>query len=160
VRGRRPKPAAQRRREGNPGKRPIHDGLIADGEPEKPEFSNPYAEEEWERVVPLLVSQGIAGRAHTASLMAMCIHWGIAEDARLTYESEGLVEEGSMGQMVEHPLISTYMKAIAAYLRIAVEFGLTASAATRIQQSAGEAAAPFAEIGLSPRLKAVKGGKA
>ena len=104
--GRKPKPAAQKRREGNPGHRPIRDGLdMTAGIPEKPDFLDEYAENEWDRVVPELVRQGIVGWAHTASLTAMCVQWGIAERCREIYEEEGLVEEGSMGQMVAHPLI-------------------------------------------------------
>jgi P27 family predicted phage terminase small subunit len=157
--GRKPKPAAQRRREGNPGKRAIREGFVAEGEPQKPALLSPSAEAEWDRVVPLLVSAGVAKEVHAGPLTAMCVNWGIAEDARAQYEAEGLVEEGSMGQMVEHPLIATYQKAIAAYMRIATEFGMTASAAMRIEGVRIEAE-PFAAIGSSPRLRAVRGGKA
>ena len=153
--GRKPKPAAQRRREGNPGKRPIIEGIQGTGEPEKPKFLSPDASEEWDRVVPQLVQLGVVTSLHTASLTAMCVFWGIAEAARSVYEVDGLVEEGSTGQMVEHPLVGVYSGAIASYMRIAVEFGLTASAAMRIETAKG-ALPPFHEIGTSPRLKAVK----
>lgn len=156
--GRKPKPAAQRRREGNPGKRPIKEPAFEpEGEPEPPTFLSASAREEWERVVPELVASGIAKRAHTAGLTAMCVHWGLAEDARQVIEEEGLVEAGSTGQMVQHPLIGTYVQAIGGYLKIATEFGLTPSAATRIGE--GDAKGwrdPFADIGPSPRLRAVK----
>jgi P27 family predicted phage terminase small subunit len=157
--GRKPKPAAQRRREGNPGKRAIREGLVTEGVPVRPSTLSPAAAEEWDRVVPLLVQAGVANGLHTGPLIAMCVHWGIAEDARAQYEREGLVEEGSMGQMVEHPLIATYTKAVAAYMRIATEFGLTASAAMRIEGVHVELE-PFAAIGASPRLRALRGGRA
>lgn len=154
-RGPKPKPAAQRRREGNPSGRPIVEGFRGWGEPIKPAFLTGDAEEEWDRCIPQLVASGIATEPHTGALTAMCVFWGVAESARRVYEEAGLVEEGSMGQMVEHPLLRAYHNAIQAYLRIAVEFGMTASAAMRIEQAKGEPV-PFFEIGASPRLRAVK----
>jgi P27 family predicted phage terminase small subunit len=123
--------------------------------PARPAFLSGAAAEEWERVVPQLVAAGVATEPHTASLTAMCVFWGVAEQARQVYEQAGLVEEGSMGQMVEHPMLRAYHASVAAYMRIAVEFGLTASAAMRIEQAKGEPE-PFAEIGPSPRLRRVK----
>ena len=60
-----------------------------------------------------------------------------------------------MGQMVEHPMASHLPQSVTAYLRIATEFGLTASAAMRVAVAYGEPE-PFAEIGESPRLRRVK----
>jgi P27 family predicted phage terminase small subunit len=162
MRGRKPKPAAQKRREGNAGKRPIVEGMVASGLPLKPEFLSRHAEEEWDRVVPELTRLGVAKSLHTGPLIAMCVQWGIAEDARETFESEGLVEQGSMGQMVEHPMVATYTKAVTAYMRIATEFGMTASAAMRVAgaREPGGPQQPFADIGTSPRLKALRGGRA
>lgn len=157
--GPKPKPAAVRAKQAGVGRdrghRPLPGGLRGEGEPEKPRFMSELAEAEWDRVVPDLVREGIAVRAHSGPLTAMCVAWGVAETARQVYEEQGLVEEGSMGQMVEHPMLRTYQNAISQYMRIATEFGLTASAAMRIETAQG-IPEPFHDIGLSPRLRAVK----
>lgn len=163
TRGRKPKPAAQRRAEGNPGKRPIHDAWQGEGVPEPPAFLGPIAREEWDRVVPELVRAGLASRVSSGSLTALCTAWGIAEHARLLLDEEGLVEEGSTGQLVESPLVGTYLKAITTYMRIATEFGMTASAAMRVEMARGADGAvanPLSAIGEAPRLRAIKGGQA
>lgn len=155
-RGPKPKPAAQRRREGNPGKRRIKDPPDPTGLPERPAVLTGPAAEEWDRAIPLLVELKVAGKLNTGPLIALCVNWGIAEQAREVFETDGLVEEGSMGQMTEHPLLSTYRNAIATYIRIATEFGMTASAVMRVEAAKRGEVDPLASIGPSPRLRAVK----
>jgi P27 family predicted phage terminase small subunit len=157
--GRKPKPAAQRRREGNPGRRPIKESFEATGAPEKPVGLGPEAEQEWDRIVPALVQAGIVGRVDAGTLTALCVQWGVAERARKVVAEEGLVEVGSTGQMVEHAMLKTMNAAYDRYVRIATEFGLTPSARARAEQAkAGQPLDVFEDV-LGPPLRLVGGGK-
>ena len=76
ARGPRPKPTAVKKREGNPGKRPLNEKEPEFKAPEvcpaAPAFLNEIARAEWDRVAPELFAQGLLKNPDIAALTAYC----------------------------------------------------------------------------------------
>ena len=139
--GRPPKPIAQRRREGNAGKRALPQEIAlrdAADAPDLPAGLEPPADlagaglELWKEIVPTLAEAGIIHPVDRPNIQMLCVHWNEAELARAVLRTEGRYALGSMGQIVEHPALGVMRAAHAAYLKIAQEYGLTAAARARI----------------------------
>lgn len=134
MKGRKPKPIAQRRREGNAGKRrlpaeieiPVSAGL------EVPEGLPPEAERLWREIVPPLEQAGILHPVDRAALQAMCVQWSVAEMARLVLKAEGHWALGSTGQLVPHPAVAVMGQAHDKFRSFAEQFGASAAARARI----------------------------
>jgi P27 family predicted phage terminase small subunit len=157
--GPKPKPAAVRRREGNPGKRPIKESFDPGGVPEKPRHLSKIASDHWDEVVEgKLIPAKQVSALDAPALKLMCVQWGISESL-LRVLNEGLVERGSTGQLVESPLLAAQHRASQLWLKLAIEFGLTSSARARYA-AADKPVDLFQELGLTrPKLKAIKGGR-
>ncbi len=148
MRGPKPKPTETKRRNGNPGKRPLNDrepkpsveGLKC------PAWLSPKAKKEWKRIVPELIRLGLATMADQAPLAAYCQAVAELEDATETLDREGrLVDEPVMGydkaerKMVlvatkkrEHPAVKLQRDAFGRIKQFMCEFGLTPSSRTRL----------------------------
>jgi P27 family predicted phage terminase small subunit len=158
VKGRKPKPVAQKRAEGNPGKRKLHEPLVVKpGAPEKPDDLPPAGSQLWDELVPALTAAGVLEQVDRAAFIALCVQWGRAEQARAVIREQGAFALGSMGQLVAHPAVGLERDAHAMLLRFAEQYGLTAAARARIGVvGAGAAAAGEAKlaqvIDLTPRV--------
>lgn len=136
-RGRPPKPIEQRAREGNPGNRRLPEPLHLSARlPERPAGLPPAAIALWDELMPDLSEVGVVAFPDSAALVAMCVQWARAEEARRVIAEEGHFALGSTGQLVEHPALAIERAAHALYLRFAEQFGLTASARARIAATA------------------------
>lgn len=135
MRGRKPKPVEQKRREGNPGKRRLPEPVRLPGGLLKPELP-PAASELWDQVVPILGQVGVLASVDRAALTAMCLQWERAVAARRVLEQEGYFALGSTGQLVEHPAVGIERAAHDRLLRFAAEFGITPVARARIAAAA------------------------
>lgn len=163
ARGRPPKPIEQRKREGNARQHKLPKPLKLTGAPEPPPDLAPAGVELWNELVTALDRWGALDKVDRAALTAVCTQWARAEAARQVIRKEGLFSRGSTGQIVEHPAVGIERAAHAMLLRFLGEYGGTAVARTRIAAAAStgaKPAVPFAAIGQSPRLRAVRGGKA
>lgn len=149
MRGRKTQPRELKERRGNPGKRPLPEPVpigqaldtvvTEEGEIVGPLDLMPVPLDlpddgrlMWEAVVPELAAVGMINHVDGFSLKAMCIQWSHAEMAQRALLVTGLVAEGSMGQIVEHPLVATVRSAHSLFLRFCEQYGLTASARARI----------------------------
>lgn len=133
VRGRKPKPVEQRRRDGNPGKRPLPEPVIVKGrvglvKPELPE----HASELWDEIVPALEGVGIVDAIDRAMLETLCHQYQRVCEARAVIAKEGLMARGFNGQPVEHPAVRTERAAATELLRYAEHYALTPIARTRL----------------------------
>lgn len=73
TRGPKGKPAAQKRLEGNPGKKKIPEGYVAaEGEPERPDHLDGYAADVWDRVMRSMPA-GVYAASDTEVLAAYCL---------------------------------------------------------------------------------------
>lgn len=113
--------------------------------------------EEWTRVLPELIDNGMLTRANLSTFGAYCqayANWRHAEDdvfenGRMftvpVFNKKTGAHEGD--RQVVNPNISQAQHAMLAMLRIAVEFGLTPAAATRVSAEPGdEKANTFADM--------------
>lgn len=138
MKGRPPKPIEQREREGNLGKRPLPAPVKIDGELVKPELPG-FASQLWDDVVPTLQAAGVVAGVDAPTLESMCLAWERLQQARVILDAQGVTALGSMGQLVEHPMIGTERAARAEFLRHAEQFGMTAAARARIAMTANVA---------------------
>lgn len=146
VPGRKPKPHLQVVREGNPGKRPVSEGVqLPPDELIEPEWAellpgSSAAQKRargtagglWARLAPTLArSVGLVG-AQQETLVDYCITWARIEQCERALSREGLVVDGVMGGVVRNPH-STVLNQYRAHLRSLIgELGLSPSAATRL----------------------------
>ncbi len=78
MRGRKPKPSAIRRRDGNPGKRGYNQAepVPPEGVPTCPEHLSPVAQEEWHRLAQTLHDMGVFTTVDRAALAAYAQCYG------------------------------------------------------------------------------------
>jgi P27 family predicted phage terminase small subunit len=143
MRGRKPKPEAQRRLEGNPGHRrlPPADPLPA---PEPQAFEavpeeladDPRAAAEWRRVVPLLTKVRLVTDADRASLIAVCLEWSRYLEASRKVAQLGMVVKTPSGYPMPNPYLAIQTKALSGCTKLWPELGLTPSSRTRVAPAA------------------------
>ncbi len=134
MRGRKPKPAEVRRREGNPGKRPIPAPVLVAGRlvPEPPDHFPEAARQAWDVIVPTLAKIGLLDGIDSLALEGLCVLVARAREARTILERDGLVAESARGALVAHPAIRIERDAWTAFLRFAEQYALTPVARTRL----------------------------
>jgi P27 family predicted phage terminase small subunit len=158
MRGRKPKPTAQRRLTGNPGHRPLNmdeplaPALDVGFDTPPPELADvPRAQEEWRRLAPLLrQARHVTGTDRTA-LIAVCLEWAEYLDAMEKVRALGRVVRTPTGYPMTNPYRTIATKALAACNKLWPELGLTPSSRSRITTS-GIASPddPFAEFDEPP----------
>lgn len=133
MRGRKPKPPAVRRLEGNPGKRPIHDeAKIGTAVAEVDEFAapatlHPKAVVVWNEIVPDLVEVGLVRTIDATVLEALCTHVAIARVAteRLGDDLDDYLDVTEKGTPVVSPHFRVFRDSWAAAVKLAEQYGLT-----------------------------------
>lgn len=135
VRGRKPKPTHLKVIEGNPGKRPL-----SRNEPQplpgvvKPSDLDPVASDWWDFYVPELDRMGLATIVDSATLEILSRTYSDWKRADTSFiEQELLVERwhGTRMAFVTNPLYRVVRDLGAAYVKLAEQYGLTASARAR-----------------------------
>lgn len=133
-----PKPAAIKRRDGNPGRRPIVDearvgSMVARVEDFPAPASLPEsAANVWREIVPEVVELGLVRSVDTTALEALARAVARAREAEALLDRDGVVIEGARGNLVAHPAERIARDSWALALRIAGEYGLTAVARLRV----------------------------
>ena len=132
--GRKPKPTALKQLEGNPGKRklPTEEPKLAPALPSPPKELTAAAKREWKRVGPELFAAGILTNADRAALAAYCQSWADWVTARANLDKDGWTKLSETGYEMQSPWVSIANRAMANYIKVAAEFGLTPSARARL----------------------------
>ena len=151
------RPTVLRVLEGNPGKRPIkpHVQMEARTIPEPPPFLSPHALEEWHRLAPGLFALKLLADADVGVFAAYCQAYGRWKDAENTLlelrgkdpTTLGMVIRSARGTPIVNPLIYIASGAMRDMHRLALEFGMTPSARSRIDAE-GQAAPTSKWAGL------------
>ena len=91
VAGRKPKPTAVKKLEGNPGKRKLNtkEPVPAKGMPDCPEWLLPEAKKEWERLADLMNQMGVLTEVDMAAFAAYCQSYARWKEAQEHIDSEG-----------------------------------------------------------------------
>lgn len=143
MRGRKPKPTAEKALDGNPGKRPINDA-----EPQPPAVDDAFdvpppelagddlvaARTEWTRLAPLLRACRQITEADRAALLALCIEWARYLEARS--KAYPRVVKAPTGYAMPNPWLAIQTKALAGCLKLWPELGLTPSSRSRVTTAA------------------------
>ena len=153
-RGRKPKPTAAKRLEGNPGKRPLNRA-----EPQPPAVSHAFdtpppeldgllvGADEWRRLAPMLRRCRQIAEADRAALLALCIEWDRYHEARL--KAHPRVVKAPSGYAMPNPWLAIQTKALQACLKLWPELGLTPSSRSRVTVD-GPADEEWTEFDVEP----------
>lgn len=135
TKGRKPKPTAKKRLEGNPGKRKINKREPAPKVSEVIEVQaiTDGAAAFVAKYKPQLHAMGILSDVDVASLELMATHYSIAWESARAIQMQGLTTKDADGVPHKHPLLSVFRDNSTAYRAYAAEFGMTPSSRSRIQ---------------------------
>lgn len=100
-----------------------------------PEWLDERAQEEWDRIVPLLDSVRVLTEPDLLALASYCSAASVAINATIAYQKEGLIKKAPKGSVFGpkvNPMVKVAQEARAQCLRFAIEFGLTPAARSRI----------------------------
>lgn len=154
MRGRKPKSTAQRRLEGNPGKRPLNveeprlpATAAALDTPPGELIGHDAAMREWRRLAPMLRKSRTVTDADRSALLALTLEWERYLDATDKVSTLGMVVKAPSGYPITNPYLSIARSALAACSRLWPELGLTPSSRSRVK-AAPDAPEndPFAEF--------------
>nr|WP_256441774.1 phage terminase small subunit P27 family [Cupriavidus sp. AcVe19-6a] len=134
-----PKPTVLKLLEGNPGRRPLpqHEIQPARGRlPSPPAHLDERAKAEWRRLAREMHRLGTLTMIDRGAFAVVCqaySHWVVAEQALAQMAgrdplTHGLIIKTTNGNVIQNPLVGNARRAQLAYLRAAVEFGMTPSA--------------------------------
>jgi P27 family predicted phage terminase small subunit len=153
MRGRKPKPTARKRLEGNPGGRPLNTA-----EPQLPEpaegFDQPPSElkgdaracAEWRRLAPMLRQAHQVTEAERGALLALCQQWSRYLKATASVSRKGMVIKSRNGYPIPNPYLVIGHRALTQCTKLWTELGLTPSSrsrVSRVDQSKRDAFAEF-----------------
>ena len=132
--GRKPKPTAVKKLEGNPGKRKLNskEPVPAKGIPACPDWLMPKAKKEWERLAELMNQMGVLTEVDMAAFAAYCQSYARWKEAQEHINSEGATYETENGMQRPNPYVAICNTEQRLMMSAASEFGLTPSARSRI----------------------------
>lgn len=134
VRGRKPKPTAIKKLEGNPGKRELNtrEPKPPEGLPTCPVWLMPEAKREWRRLAKSMFQAGVLTEWDRAAFALYCQAYARCKEAEQFLDEHGTVFKTQSEYIQQLPQVSiaqTYSKLMS---KLAAEFGLTPAARSRI----------------------------
>ncbi len=132
-RGRKPKPTALKKLEGNPGKRPLNElePLPQVTMLRCPNWLEPEARKEWRRLAPVLIGAGILTGADAVPFAGYCQAYARWKEAEQEVTKLGMVYRDG-DRVRPNPYIAIARAAFAEVKSLAAEFGLTPANRTAI----------------------------
>ena len=132
-RGRKPKPTALKKLEGNPGKRPLNE---LEPMPQVsmlrcPNWLEPEAKKEWRRLAPVLIDAGILTSADAVPFAGYCQAYARWKEAEQEVSKLGMVYRDG-DRIRPNPYIAISRAAFAEVKSLAAEFGLPPANRTAI----------------------------
>jgi P27 family predicted phage terminase small subunit len=146
--GRKPKPTALRRAQGNPGHRPLNNNEPKPtGIPLCPSHLNEVAKREWRRIAPELIALGLLTKIDRAALAAYCVSYSRWVAAEQSVDKFGtVIKLKNSDTPLRNPHVTIANAALDQMRKFLVEFGMTPSSRSRIQAAPTEAKDTFAEF--------------
>ena len=131
-------PTALKLLSGNPGKRPLpaNEPTPLVTAPEWPAHLTDDARKEWERLIPLLISNKLISELDTAALALYCQsygRWAQAERKIAETPGDGLLIKAPSGYPIQNPYLNIAKRAMADCYRYLQLFGLSPSARTSVR---------------------------
>ena len=146
--GRKPKPTAVKKLEGNPGKRKLNtkEPMPVRGVPDCPEWLLPEAKLEWNRLAVLMEQMGVLTEVDRAAFAAYCQSYARWQEAQEHIDSEGATYETENGMQRPNPWVAICNTEQRLMMQAASEFGLTPSARSRIVAAGARGREPEDEM--------------
>lgn len=137
--GRKPKPTAVKKLEGNPGKRKLNtkEPNPGKGMPDCPAWLLPEAKTEWIRLSEKLNQMGVLTEIDRSVFAAYCQSYARWKEAQEHINSEGATYETENGMQRPNPWVAICNTEQRLMMQAASEFGLTPSARSRIMAASG-----------------------
>lgn len=134
MRGRKPTPTPLRILRGNPGKRALNrnEPTPAPTIPEAPAHLTPAALEEWDRIAPVLLEQGLLTDLDRAGLAAYCVAYARWIEAEESVRKLGVLVKSPNGFPVHSPYLAIANRAMEQMQRLLAEFGMSPSSRSRV----------------------------
>jgi len=134
MRGRRPKPTAVKKANGNPGKRALnpHEPKPPASKPTCPSHLVPAAKTEWRRLASTLHEMGVLTVVDRAALAAYCQAYGRWVEAEEQLQKTPALLKTPSGYVQQSPWLSIANKQMELMNRYMGELGLTPAARSRI----------------------------
>jgi P27 family predicted phage terminase small subunit len=135
MRGRKPKPTAIRRYDGNPGKRGYNQAepVLPQGMPDCPGHLSEPAREEWHRIARTLHEAGLLTTVDRAALAAYCQAWGRWVEAEEKLQDTPAMIKTPSGYVQQNPWLPVANKQLDIMGRYMAELGITPASRSRIQ---------------------------
>jgi len=141
-RGSKPKPANLRVLQGNPGKRPIPEGVPrpASKALEPPRRIKGAARREWRRLVKLFGPEGLGTLAESdeALIEAMVKDYALIVEAEERIEAQGPMLVGHTGNPYQSPWVGLRNRLVDRYYRFLTELGGSPSARMKVKADVPE----------------------
>ena len=154
--GRKPKPTALKKLEGDRGKgrRPLNERepIPPKGGVKCPAWLLPEAKKEWKWLAPALEAMGVLTMADTAAFASYCQAYARWREAEDVISQHGPVFRTPSGYLQQLPQVSISQQSQKTMHALAAEFGLTPACRTRIIAGGNAADAE------DPMAKLLKGG--
>ncbi len=138
-RGRKPKPTALKKLEGNPGKRPLNElePMPSITMLRCPNWLEPEARKEWRRLAPVLINAGILTAADAVTFAGYCQAYARWREAEEHVTKLGMIYKDKTTEKVyPNPYIAIARAAFTEVKSMAAEFGLTPATRTAIVANA------------------------
>ncbi len=133
VRGRKPKPAALRLLEGNPGRRPIRDEVQPRyGAPARPRFLNIEARREWDRLAPEMARLKLLTTLDGGLFTAYCVVWGHWVECERVISAQGMTQTSARGIVRIRPEARLALRYADQLRGIVSDFGMNPTSRTRL----------------------------
>lgn len=141
MKGRKPKPLALRRADGDVIRAAGREPQPAGGAPSCPAWLASEAKVEWRRVLKAMAPTGLLTQADRAVLAVYCQSWADYLSAKRAIQAEGEVFTTPKRFIAKNPWLTILNEAAARLMKAAVELGLTPVSRTRLAMERPEPAA-------------------
>ena len=133
--GRKPKPTAVKRQDGNPGHRPLptNEPEPVVGLPDCPDHLDDEARAEWHRLGELLVRAHRVAPLYRAAVAAGCVAWSRWVTAEKQIQQYGLVITAPSGYLVQSPYVGISNRAWGQLMKALAELGISPTSQARAQ---------------------------
>ena len=137
--GRKPKPTAVKKLEGNPGKRKLNtkEPVPAKGIPDCPEWLLPEAKKEWERLADLMNQMGVLTEVDMAAFAGYCQAYARWKAAEEFISKHGAIVKTPSGYWQQVPQVSIAQQYLKQMSKFCEQFGLTPASRSRIVSDSG-----------------------
>ena len=138
MRGRKPKPAALRLLEGNPGRRPVRDEpQPRHGAPTRPRSLDVEARREWDRLAQEMSRLKLLTMLDAGLFTVYCVVWSHWVACERVISEQGMTQRSPRGNVSIRPEVRLSLRYAEQLRSITSDFGMNPTARTRLDVHVG-----------------------